>query len=181
MKYEKNVVLKDGRECIIRNASKNDAQAICKSFKLTHGETDFLLTYPEESNLTQEQEEKFLEKMEISRCDAELCAVVCGNIVGTAGIEAIGQKEKIKHRADLGISVEKEYWGLGIGKELLKACIECGKRAGYVQMELSVVASNNTAVELYKKLGFIEYGRNPLGFRSRIEGWQELILMRLLL
>ena len=27
--------------------------------------------------------------------------------------------------------------------------------------------------------GFVEYGRNPKGFRSRLTGWQELVLMRL--
>jgi hypothetical protein len=28
-------------------------------------------------------------------------------------------------------------------------------------------------------VGFVEYGRNPKGFRSRTTGWQELVLMRL--
>lgn len=31
----------------------------------------------------------------------------------------------------------------------------------------------------YDSFGFVEYGRNPKGFRSRHTGWQELILMRL--
>ena len=46
-------------------------------------------------------------------------------------------------------------------------------------MELSVVAANKRAVALYERLGFVEYGRNPRGFRSRLTGWQELVLMRL--
>ena len=32
---------------------------------------------------------------------------------------------------------------------------------------------------MYKKAGFIEYGRNPKGFNSRIAGFQEIIYMRL--
>ena len=28
-------------------------------------------------------------------------------------------------------------------------------------------------------VGFVEYGRNPKGFRSRLTGWQEVVLMRL--
>ena len=36
-----------------------------------------------------------------------------------------------------------------------------------------------TALALYKSVGFVEYGRNPKGFRSRTSGWQELVLMRL--
>ena len=96
-----------------------------------------------------------------------------------AGIVAVGGKYKTKHRAEFGISVEKAYWGLGIGRELAEACIECAKIAGYEQLELDVVSDNAAAVNLYKNLGFVEYGRNPKGFRSRRTGWQELVLMLL--
>lgn len=64
---------------------------------------------------------------------------------------------------------------------LLEACIECAKKAGYVQAELNVVADNASAISLYKKEGFVEYGRNPKGFCSRTVGWQEVVLMRLVL
>ena len=81
--------------------------------------------------------------------------------------------------AGFGISIDKAYWGLGIGRALTEACIACARTAGYAQIELSVVADNRSAVALYERFGFREYGRNPRGFRSRISGWQELIEMRL--
>ena len=59
------------------------------------------------------------------------------------------------------------------------ACIECARKAGYHQLELDVVGENAAAIALYERLGFVEYGRNPKGFRSRHTGWQELVLMRL--
>ena len=96
-----------------------------------------------------------------------------------AGIEAVGRKYKVKHRAELGISVLKEYWGLGLGKALTKACIQCAKEAGYTQLELNVVAENHAAMSLYQSLGFVEFGRNPRGFNSRTSGYQELVYMRL--
>ena len=34
------------------------------------------------------------------------------------------------------------------------------------------------ALALYESEGFVEYGRNPKGFRSRFTGWQALVLMR---
>ena len=61
----------------------------------------------------------------------------------------------------------------------MEACIQCAKKAGYAQLELNAVAANQRAVALYKSVGFVEYGRNPRGFRSRRTGWQELVLMRL--
>jgi ribosomal protein S18 acetylase RimI-like enzyme len=62
---------------------------------------------------------------------------------------------------------------------LTKACIQCAKEAGYRQLELNVVAENERAISLYRSLGFVEFGRNPKGFNSRITGYQELIYMRL--
>lgn len=83
------------------------------------------------------------------------------------------------HRAEFGVSVLKEYWGLGIGRALTEVCIQCARDAGYVQLELNVVAGNARAVSMYKKFGFVEYGRNPKGFRSRTAGFQEIVYMRL--
>ena len=87
----------------------------------------------------------------------------------------------MKHRAELGISILKEYWGLGLGKALMQACIQCAKEAGYVQLELNAVAENERAIALYKSLGFEEFGRNPRGFNSRTSGFQELVYMLLTL
>lgn len=52
------------------------------------------------------------------------------------------------------------------------------RQAGYLQLELEVVADNARAIALYKKLGFVEYGRNPRGFRKRNGDYQELVYMR---
>ena len=65
------------------------------------------------------------------------------------------------------------------GAALTGACIDCAKEAGFRQLELEVVGENETAVRLYKKYGFVEYGRNPRGFLTRDGRWQELVLMRL--
>ena len=179
MEYRETVHLKDGRSCVIRNGTGQDGQALLSIFILTHAQTDFLLTYPDEANMTPEQEAVFLKERTESTDEIELLAEVDGIVVGSAGIGHIGRKDKLKHRAEFGISVDKAYWGLGIGRALTKAAIECAKKAGYEQLELEVVAENTSAVSLYQSVGFVEYGRNPKGFRSRLTGWQELVLMRL--
>ena len=179
MKYYKEIQLKDGRTCILRNGAAQDGPAVFDVFNLTHGQTDWLLSYPEENSFTAEQEAEFLQAKTDSADEIELIAEIDGKIVGTAGIESINRKYKMKHRAEFGISVDKNYWGLGIGRALTKACIECARAAGYAQLELDVVADNAQAVALYESEGFVEYGRNPKGFNSRQTGWQELVLMRL--
>ena len=179
MRYSEIIILKDGRECILRNGTQADGQAVLEAFQLTHGETDFLLTYPDENSFDSQAEGEFLRKMEESDGGIELIAIVDGQVVGTAGFEAVGSKYKVRHRAEFGISVARAFWGLGIGRAMTKACIRLAKQAGYTQLELDVVADNHHAVSLYESVGFREYGRNPKGFRSRTAGYQTLVYMRL--
>ena len=179
MEYNSTVTLKDGRACILRNGTASDGQALLDIFNLTHTQTDYLLTYPEEHSYTAEDEAELLRRKTDSVDEIELLAELDGKVVGSAGIGSVGRKEKIRHRAEFGISVDKAYWGLGIGRALTEACIASAKKAGYAQLELEVVAENRSAIGLYESAGFVEYGRNPKGFRSRFTGWQEVVLMRL--
>ena len=179
MKYEQTILLENGKEVLIRNADEADGEAVFEIFNRTHEETDYLLSYPEENSFGVEEEAQFLKEKASSSNETELIAIVDGKIVATAGIEAIGKQYKVKHRAEFGISVLKEYWGLGLGKALTKACIQCAWDAGYDQLELNVVAENERALSLYRSLGFVEFGRNPKGFNSKETGYQELVYMLL--
>ena len=179
MRYNQKIILKNGKEAWLRNGDAADGRIVYDVFNATHAETDYLLSYPDENSFDPEQEARFLEEKTRSSGEIEIIALVEGRAAGTAGIEAIGKQYKVKHRAEFGISVLKEYWGLGLGKALTKACIQCAKEAGYTQLELNVVAENNTAISLYQSLGFVEFGRNPRGFNSRTSGYQELVYMLL--
>ena len=179
MRYHKIITLKDGRTCTLRNGTAEDGQALLDIFNLTHAQTDYLLTYPEEHSYTAEDEAELLRRKTDSADEIELLVELDGKVIGSAGIGCVARKEKTRHRAELGISVDKAHWGLGIGRALTEGCIECARTAGYVQLELEAVVENKSALALYRSVGFVEYGRNPKGFRSRLTGWQELVLMRL--
>ena len=179
MEYKKRITLKNGRACILRNGTEKDGKAALDNFILTHEQTNNLLTYPDESDITVEQEAQYLKSKTESACEIEILAEVDGVVASLAGIDQVGSKYKVHHRADFGISVDQAYWGLGIGRALLEACIECARKAGYVQIELNVIADNSRAIDMYEKVGFVEFGRNPRGFKSRMSGYQELVYMRL--
>ena len=179
MEYRETVRLKDGRECILRHGTAEDARQVLDCFLRTHGQTDFLTSRPEEVTFTAEQEAVFLKNKAAAPDEAYILALVDGKLAGTAGIDRVGVYEKTKHRAVFGISVDRDLWSLGIGRALTHACLRCAQAAGYVQLELEVVADNKKALALYESEGFREYGRNPRGFRSRGGGWQELVHMRL--
>ena len=178
MEYKEIITLKDGRTCVLRNGTEADGKALLDIYLLTHEQTDFLLSYPDEAGMTVQQEAQFLKQKTESPDEVELLAEVDGSVVGAAGVGRVGGKVKVRHRADFGISVDERYWGLGIGRALTRACIALAKQAGYEQLELEAVADNERALALYRSEGFREYGRNPKGFRSRFTGWQELVLMR---
>ena len=179
MRYVAMVALTGGVELLVRNAVASDARALRETMRRTHSETDYLLSYPDEQGTDEEREARLLGETERSCNEVELVAIIDGRIVGSAGVSAVRSRRKVAHRARFGISILKEYWGMGIGRVLMESCIDCARRAGYAQLELEVVAGNERAVSLYRRAGFEEYGRNPRGYRSAAAGYQELVHMRL--
>lgn len=179
MHYHKTITLKNTAHCTLRNADFADGAAVLDVFLLTHAQTDNLLSYPDENTFTVNDEAMYLKEKSESEDEIEILAEIDGKVVGTAGISKIGKHTKVKHRAEFGIGIDQKYWGLGIGKALTAACIECARKAGYSQLELECVSENHSALNLYRSLGFKEFGRNPMGFNSRSKGFQELVMMRL--
>ena len=177
MRYAKTVELEGGVEFLVRNAVASDARALRETTQRTHAQTDYLLSYPDEQSVDDEQEARSLEETERSGNEVELVAIIDGRIVGSAGVSAVRSRRKVAHRARFGISILKEFWGMGIGRVLMEASIDCARQAGYTQLE--VVADNERAVSLYRRAGFEEYGRNPRGYKSASAGYQELVYMRL--
>ena len=57
MKYRKTITLKDGRTCVLRSGTERDGQANLALFCLTHQQTDYLLSYPDEITYTVEEAE----------------------------------------------------------------------------------------------------------------------------
>ena len=179
MRYAKTVVVKGGVEILVRNAVASDARALRETMRRAHTQSDYLLSYPDEQSVDDEQEARSLEETERSCNEVELVAIIDGRIVGSAGVSAVRSRRKVAHRARLGISILKEYWRMGIGRMLMDASIDCARQVGYTQLELEVVTDNERAVSLYRCAGFEEYGRNPRGYRSAASGYQELVHMRL--
>ena len=179
MQYEKTITLKDGRPCVLRSGTERDGQALLDLFILTHTQTDFLVDYPDEITMTAEEETQFLKTKAESENEVEILAVADGRVVGSAGVWCVRDRAKLRHRAWFGVSVAGDFWGLGIGRALTEACIECAKAAGYTQLELEVLADNGKALALYRSAGFAEYGRNPRGIKLRDGGYRGLVLMRL--
>lgn len=80
-------------------------------------------------------------------------------------LNGIGQYRRYAHRCEVAIALYQKYCGTGIGKLMLERILTIAKKAGYEQAELEVIATNEYAINLYRKLGFEEYGKFPNNMR----------------
>jgi len=179
MHYYLEMKLKDGTPVVLRHMTAEDARAEYDLFSVTHAQSPYLTSYPDESSHTPEGEAEYLTRAEQDPVALAIGAFVDGRLVGSASLEPIGRKDKVRHRCRIGISIEESFCSRGIGRGLMEGCLACAREAGYVQVELDVAAENERACGLYRKLGFREFGRNPLEWHTREGKWQEVVYMRL--
>ena len=174
---ELHINLKDGRKAVLRSPRKDDAQAFIDYMKVTAGETTFLLREPEEIMLTLEQEEAFLENAANAPRRMMLSAFVDGRLAGNAALNPVMPFMRYTHRCAIAISLYQEFTGLGLGKIMLEKILETAKNEGYEQAELTVVATNEKAIALYEKLGFVRYGTQPHSMKMKDGSYQDELFM----
>ncbi|MBR4352909.1 MAG: GNAT family N-acetyltransferase, partial [Bacteroidales bacterium] len=127
--------------------------------------TPFLLRTPEEFSYTPEEEAAILASRRDDPRGVMLLAEHDGRVVANAAIDSHGSKSRILHRAELGISVLKDYWSQGIGSALMDRLVAFAARSGYEQIELTVESKNQRALRLYLRYGFTVYGTRPHGMK----------------
>jgi len=89
-------------------------------------------------------------------------AEVDGRVVGMATLYQ-KQNPRERHAADLGMMVHPDYWGRGIGSQLLSALVKLADDwLQLTRVELEVNVDNPAAVRLYEKLGFEIEGTHKL-------------------
>ena len=89
-----------------------------------------------------------------------LLGFIDGEYAGNCSLMGMGAA-RFKHRASLGIALYQKYTGRGIGKAMIGKLIEIAREHNLEQIELEVVADNQRAVSLYRKMGFEIFGTLP--------------------
>ena len=108
-----------------------------------------------------------------------LGAFLDDRLVGVSNFRQAHPGDRARHRACVGISILKSRWGKGIGTAMMRTMIEAAKTTALEQLELDVVSANEAAVRLYKRCGFVEYGRHPRMMKYRDGTYADTILMML--
>lgn len=143
----------NGIAYVVRSAVARDAEQLSALRVQIDGETE---------NMDREAGEAFIDPVGFERiiqADSEagnhlfLVAAVQDRIVGFSRCEG-SPLRRLAHKAEFGVCVLKDYWGCGIGKNLLTRSIDWADNNGILKMTLQVLETNAAAIGLYRKLGF---------------------------
>ena len=150
--------LKDGRTCTIRECVEADAEPVLKLFRTVAAESDNLGRLPDEIKLTIDEEREYIRARRESPNSIMVLIEVDGRPVALAGVEGPKLK-KFAHHGEVGMSVQREYWRLGIGRAILDYLEAWARQAGLRKLCLRVYDFNEPAYRLYSGAGFTEEGR----------------------
>ena len=105
--------------------------------------------------------EKSIETELTCRLSLWLVALEEDKVVGYVGSQTV-----IDETDMMNIAVHPDYRRQGIAEKLIDALISALKEKGSRGLMLEVRASNESAIALYQKLGFIQVGRRPNYYRN---------------
>lgn len=80
-----------------------------------------------------------------------------GRIVGNLDLKAY-KRPALRHGAVLGIAIQQDFRGHGLGKVLVEHALKWARNTGLKRIELFVYARNTPALALYKGFGFVVEG-----------------------
>ncbi|WP_079509368.1 GNAT family N-acetyltransferase [Mesobacillus jeotgali] len=142
-----------GLNYIIRSAADTDAKALAELRLQIDGETEYLDREPGEGILDENGFLLLIKDDSESERNLFLVAEADERLVGFSRCEGNDLK-RFRHKIEFGVVVLKEFWGYGIGKNLLQESIHWADEKGIKKMTLNVMETNEAARKLYEKFGF---------------------------
>lgn len=130
------------------------------------------IAFPQEDPLTPETGRAFF-------AEQSYCGVACdgqtGQILGMYILHP-NNVGRCGHIANASYGVASEARGRHVGEALVKDCLRMTKKLGFRLMQFNaVVRTNAGARHLYEKLGFIQLGVIPGGFRMKDGHYEDIV------
>ena len=130
------------------------------------------VAFPQEEMLNEETGRQFFEEQSYTGIayDEESGEIVGLYILHPNNVGRCG------HICNASYAVKSGLRGKHIGEMLVRHCMEQAKTLGFGILQFNaVVKSNLPALRLYKKLGFVQLGTIPGGFRMPDGGYADII------
>jgi ribosomal protein S18 acetylase RimI-like enzyme len=142
-----------GLKYSIRSANVKDAKDLSDLRLQIDAETENLDRESGEAFINVSGFEQVIETDTVSPRNLFLVASVHERIVGFSRCEGI-YLNRFSHKVEFGVCVLKDFWGYGIGRNLLEKSISWADSNGIKKITLNVLETNDRAIKLYKSLGF---------------------------
>jgi len=147
----------------LREATGDDAAAMLAYVGQVAGESDNLTFGPGDFSYTLDEERSILEASRSATNRLFQLALRDGEIIGVLVFNA-GDRPRLRHVGEFGLSVLKRHWGTGIGGALLDGLIGWAEQGDVVRkINLTVRRDNSAARALYRSRGFVEEGVTTRG------------------
>ncbi|MBN1038871.1 MULTISPECIES: GNAT family N-acetyltransferase [unclassified Clostridium] len=137
---------------VFRNVEKKDTESLWNMMNQLDYETKFMMYEPGERPKNIDRLEENLDSA-INGNNLFLLAVDDSEIVGFISAE-IGNVRRVQHSAYIVVGIREKYRNQGIGTEFFKKLNDWALDKKIVRLELTVVCTNQRALNLYKKSGF---------------------------
>lgn len=137
----------------------DDAANLLTYIRTIAEEVGFFIIRPDEFPSTEELERKWIEDHLDHPGKLALASEAGGEIVGSLSFEN-GPFQRTAHSGTFGVSVRRDWRGKGIGTAMLETLLEWAEKNPLIEkVDLAVFSTNASAIELYRRLGFVEEGR----------------------
>ena len=115
-----------------------------------------------------------------SRKGVMLLVEADGKVEGNCTVSRLVWKSS--HMADAGIALSKNIRGRGIGEALMRETIELARKRirGLEIIQLKAFDYNERALELYRKLGFVDVGRIPRANKEGKDYYDDVLMVKYL-
>jgi ribosomal protein S18 acetylase RimI-like enzyme len=161
----------------LRTGNLNDAEALLELEKEILSENEYMISVIEEFDETLEQIRGWVEKILENEREQLIVAEINEEVVGLIVFRSKSTK-RLSHTGTFTAMVKKEYRNQGIGKLLIKELLNWAEQNPLIEkVSLGVLSTNQRAIDLYKKMGFIQEGRKIKEVKFSQEVYVDDILM----
>jgi RimJ/RimL family protein N-acetyltransferase len=149
----------------VRPATAGDARGMAELFAVVAEERTGIASEP---------------PVDVEQRTEQFTASVASSIVAVAGGQVVAMIHTNVSRhgfGELGMLVDREWRGRGVGSALIQATVDWAREQGLHKLSLEVFAHNTAAIALYRKCGFVEEGRRVRHYRrANGELWDSLVM-----
>ncbi len=178
LKWPMRFEAKDGRAITVRHAAYGDAPALHIGVLEVAQEGVHIGLEPKGVRDLPAAIERVRYYLTVPRA-AQLVAELDRQLVGAVSIRPGPFGEKDRHWCSLGVWVVSHGRGFGIGSALVESALAWARSEDFERVILEIFSSNEPAIALFCKFGFIREGRQEKLFVLPGLGYVDKVLMAL--